>query len=70
MWSAISKLFLKANTQIKNCHPPADCIMDRNEDRHRITVQDLEPTDTYDTRQVGLEHSKYEVTYSPRDKYR
>jgi hypothetical protein len=66
MWSAISKFFLKANTHIKNSHPPADdCIMDRNEDRHRIAVQDLEPTDTYDTRQVGLIRTlkMYEVTY-------
>jgi hypothetical protein len=31
--------------------------MDRNEDRRRI-VQDLEPQDTYDTRQVGLESTK------------
>ncbi|XP_023703294.1 patronin isoform X3 [Cryptotermes secundus] len=53
MWSAISKLFLKANNQFKNCHPTADdCIMDRNEDRRRIAVQDLEPQDTYDTRQA------------------
>jgi len=58
MWSAISKFFSKANTQFKNCQPTADdCIMDRNEDRRRI-VQDLEPQDTYDTRQVGLESTK------------
>jgi hypothetical protein len=55
MWSAISKFFLKANNQSKNCQPTADdCIMDRNEDRRRIAVQDLEPQETYDTRQVGL----------------
>jgi hypothetical protein len=70
MWSAISKFFLKANTQIRDCHPPADdCIMDRNEDRHRIAVQDLEPTDTYDTRQVGLVRTR-KSTKLPREKYR
>ncbi|XP_021925923.1 patronin isoform X2 [Zootermopsis nevadensis] len=53
MWSAISKLFSKANSESKNCHPTADaCIMDRNEDRRKIAVQDLEPQDTYDTRQA------------------
>jgi hypothetical protein len=63
MWSAISKLFLKANTQSKNCHPIADaCIMDRNEDRRKVAVHDLEPQDTYDTRQVGSikAHKTYE----------
>ncbi|XP_069685522.1 patronin isoform X3 [Periplaneta americana] len=53
MWSAISKFFSKANTLSKNCHQTADeCIMDRSEDRRRTAVQDLEPQDTYDTRQA------------------
>jgi hypothetical protein len=65
MWSAISKFFLKANTQSKNCHQIADaCIMDRNEDRRKVAVHDLEPQDTYDTRQVGsvIAHKTYEDT--------
>ncbi|KAK7870474.1 hypothetical protein R5R35_000749 [Gryllus longicercus] len=52
MWSAISRLFSKTNSNSRNSEPASDTkIMDRGEDRRRTTA-DWEPQDTYDTRQA------------------
>ncbi|XP_067007915.2 patronin [Anabrus simplex] len=52
MWSAISRFFTKAKSQTVIDNIIAnDFSMDRVEDRRRITG-DLEPQDTYDTRQA------------------
>nr|CAD7426198.1 unnamed protein product [Timema monikensis] len=53
MWSVISKFFNKNNLNLKSDHHFVDDFtMDRGEDRRRINSQDLDPQDTYDTRQA------------------
>lgn len=52
MWSAISRIFSKKSCNEKDIVSLADDYkMDRNEERRKIGVE-VEPQDTYDTRQV------------------